>query len=376
MAKRDYYEVLGISRTASQEEIKKAYRKIALKNHPDKNPGNKAAETRFKEAASAYSVLSDEKKRQQYDQFGDSSAQGQGFNGQNFNVEDIFSQFGDVFGGDAFGDIFSGGGRQRRGVDLRITVKLSLKEIAHGVVKKIKLKRQVTCTSCNGNGAANAGTALKTCSYCHGKGKVNHIAKTIMGQMMTSVTCNACKGEGRTIITRCSTCRGEGRQLKEETIPVDIPAGVKGNMQLALRGKGHAVRGGIPGDLLVLIDEEPHKELKRDENNVLYELKLTFPEAALGCDKEVPTIDGKARVKIPAGTQSGKILKLSQKGIPYLNTAGCGDQLIYVQIWTPKKLNKKEKTMLETLKDAPNFCPIDGSEGSSTFFEKIKNIFS
>ncbi len=382
--KRDYYEVLGVSKSASEEEIKKAYRKMAIKYHPDKNPDNKEAEEKFKEAAEAYEVLSNAQKKAQYDRFGHAGmggAAGGGFGGGGMNMEDIFSNFGDIFGDDSpFGSFFSGGRsgggrRQRRGSDLRIKLKLDLEEIANGVEKKIKVKRHVACKSCSGNGAKN-GTDLKSCQTCNGSGQVRRVQQTMLGQMVTSSTCPTCNGEGKSIGSKCDVCFGEGRVLEEEIIPIKIPAGVANDMQLSMSGKGNVPpRGGIAGDLLIVIEEEEHPDLKRDGNNVIYDLHISFIDASLGTSVEVPTIGGKAKISIEAGTQGGKILRLKGKGVKELNGYQTGDQLIHVNIWTPKSLSSEEKEILEKLKSSPNFTPNPGKSDKG-FFEKVKDMFS
>lgn len=384
MAKRDYYEVLGVSKTASDDEIKKAYRKLAIKYHPDKNPGDKQAEESFKEAAEAYEVLSNQQKRQQYDRFGHAgmggAAGGGGAYGGGMNMEDIFNQFGDIFGdGSPFGNMFNGGGgsnrRVRKGADLRIKLKLNLEEVANGVEKKIKVKRHVTCKACTGNGAKN-GTEVQGCQTCGGSGQVRRVQQTMLGQMVTTSTCPTCNGEGKMIKTRCEVCFGEGRVLEEEIIPIKIPAGVAEGMQLSMGGKGNVPpRGGVAGDLLIVIEEEPHEILHRDGNNVIYELYLNFADAALGTSVEVPTIGGKARISVEAGTQGGKILRLKGKGIKEINGYGTGDQLIHVNIWTPKTLSKEETDILEKLRNSPNFAP-KPSKGDKSFFEKMKDFFN
>lgn len=379
MAKRDYYEILGVERSASPEEIKKAYRKVAVKYHPDKNPDDKAAEEKFKEAAEAYEVLSNAEKKQQYDRFGHAGVYGQaGGAAGGMNMEDIFAQFSDIFGsGSSSFEGFFGQGRSqrvRKGADLRIKLNLSLKEIAEGVEKKIKIKHYTACNSCGGNGAKD-GTAITTCSTCNGTGQTRKVANTMLGQMMTTVPCSVCQGEGKTISTPCSTCKGEGRELKEEQISLRIPAGVSDGMQLSMTGKGHApARGGVPGDLLILIEEKEDELLKREENNVHYNLYISFIDAALGTEAEVPTITGKAKVKIPAGTQSGKILRLRGKGISDINGYGKGDQLIHVNVWTPQKLSAEEKEKLVSLREAPNFAP-NPSKQEQSFFERVRSFF-
>lgn len=380
--KRDYYEVLGVSRTATAEEIKKSYRSMAFKYHPDKNPGDAEAEEKFKEAAEAYSVLSDDAKRQRYDQFGHAGTGGGGAGaggfGGGFTMEDIFSQFGDIFGGSGspFGDIFGGGGGQRRrkGTDLRIKLKLNLKEVANGVEKKIKVKRYVSCNSCTGNGS-KGGTSLSNCTTCNGSGQVRKVVSTIMGQMVSTSTCPACNGDGNIIKERCESCAGEGRLMQDDMITLNIPGGVGEGMQLSMSGKGNApVRGGVPGDLLIVIDEEEDELLKRDGSNVVYDLHLNFADAVLGTALEIPTIDGKARISIEPGTQSGKILRLKGKGIKDLNSYAKGDQLVHVSIWTPQSLSSEERTILEKLRESNNFAPRPGKNDRG-FFEKMKDFF-
>lgn len=378
MSKRDYYEILGVSKSADEAEIKKAYRKVAIKFHPDKNPGDPTAEEKFKEAAEAYEVLSNHEKRQRYDRFGHQGVNGGGFSGGNVNMEDIFSQFGDIFGGGGspFDSFFgrSGGSRQRKGSNLRIKLKLTLEEVASGVEKKIKVKRYVTCSTCDGNGARN-GTSFQTCATCGGSGQVRKVVNTMLGQMVSSSTCHACGGEGKIVTDKCETCHGDGRTLQEEVIPVKIPAGVSEGMQLSMSGKGNVpARGGIPGDLLIVIEEQENEVLKREGNNVIYDLYINFADAALGSSVEVPTIEGKVKIKIDPATQSGKILRLRGKGIKDLNGYQHGDQLIYVNVWTPKQLSKEEKELLETLRHAPNFAPKPG-KNEKGFFEKMKEFF-
>ncbi|MEN7548465.1 molecular chaperone DnaJ [Rapidithrix thailandica] len=377
MTKRDYYEILGVSRGAAQDEIKKAYRKIAIKFHPDKNPGDKEAEDKFKEAAEAYEVLSNPDKRERYDRFGHQGVEG-GFGSGGVNMEDIFSRFDDIFGG-GFGDFFGGSGggrgaRMKKGSNLRIKLKLTLEEIANGVEKKIKVKRYVSCDSCDGNGSKN-GTSLKTCPTCQGTGQVRKVVNTMLGQMVSTNTCPSCNGEGQTISQSCDKCHGEGRIYKEEVIPIKIPAGVSEGVQLSMSGKGNAPkRGGIPGDLLIVIEEVEDENLKRDGNNVHYDLYISFIDACLGTTVEVPTINGKVKIPIEAGTQSGKVLRLRGKGIRDLNGYSTGDQLIHVNIWTPKKLSSDEKKVLESLRSAENFKPQPGKSERS-FFEKMKEFF-
>ncbi len=384
-SKRDYYEILGVSKSASEDEIKKAYRKMAVKYHPDKNPDNKEAEDKFKEAAEAYEVLSNSQKKAQYDRFGHAGmggAAGGGFGGGGMNMEDIFSQFGDIFGGgdeSPFGSFFNqgrgGGRRQRKGTDLRIKLKLNLEEIANGVEKKIKVKRHVACKTCAGNGSKN-GTDLKTCGTCQGSGQVRQVQQTMLGQMVTSSTCPHCSGEGKTIGAKCGDCFGEGRILEEEIIPIKIPAGVSNDMQLSMSGKGNVPpRGGVAGDLLIVIEEEAHEPLHRDGNNVIYDLYVNFVDAALGTSVEVPTISGKAKITLDPGTQSGKILRLKGKGIKELNGYSIGDQLVHVNIWTPKQVSKEETELLEKLRSSPNFAPQPG-KAEKGFFHKVRDMFS
>ena len=369
--KRDYYEVLGVDKNASAEDIKKAYRKKAIQYHPDKNPGDKEAEEKFKEAAEAYDVLSDPQKRARYDQFGHAGMSGQGgFSGGGFSMEDIFSQFGDIFGG-AFSGAFGGGGfggfgssrgsgrRVARGTDIRIKVKLSLAEVVKGVEKTVKINKLVTCPDCKGKGALSEAD-IKTCEHCHGTGVVTKIANTILGQMQTSSPCPHCGGEGKKITNPCRKCSGSGLVKSAEEITFKIPAGVQEGMQLTIQGKGNAARnGGIPGNLLVVIEEEPLKEgcIQREGNDLIYNLNLSFPDAVLGCSVEIPYIDSKLKIKIDPGTQPGKILKLRGKGIPEVNGYGCGDYLIYVQVYVPKKLDRKEKEILESWRTSSSFTP-------------------
>ncbi len=379
MAKRDYYEILGLSRNATPEELKKAYRKTAIKYHPDKNPDNPEAEDLFKEAAEAYEVLSDPQKRERYDRFGHQGVGGGGFGGGSMNMDDIFSQFGDIFGGgSAFESFFGGGGgrgtRQRRGSNLRIKLKLTLDEVSHGVEKKIKVKRYVSCDVCGGNGAKN-GTALQSCSTCNGSGQTRKVVNTMLGQMVSTNTCPTCNGEGKIVSQRCDNCHGEGRLMEEEVIPVQIPEGVGEGIQLSMSGKGNVPkRGGVPGDLLIVIEEVEDEELKRDGSNIVYDLHLSFMDAVLGTDVEVPTVDGKVKIKLEPGTQSGKILRLRGKGIKDINGYGKGDQLIHVNVWTPQKVSDDEKQLLEALRQSPNFRPQPG-KGDKSFFERMKEFF-
>jgi len=371
MAKRDYYEILGVSKGATEEELKKAYRKLAIKYHPDKNPDDDKAEDKFKEAAEAYEVLSNKDKRAQYDRFGHDGMRG-GFGGQGggMNMDDIFSQFGDIFGGGGspFESFFGGSGggrRQRKGSNLRIKLKLTLDEIANGVEKKIKVNRLVNAD----------GVTYKTCNTCGGSGQMKKVVNTMLGQMVSASTCSACNGSGQTVDKRPPGVDSTGLEMKEEVIPIKIPAGVTDGMQLSMSGKGNmAPGGGIPGDLLIVVEEKEDDLLKRDGNNIVYDLYISFADAALGGSYEVPTIDGKVRIKIDPATQSGKILRLRGKGIRDINGYGKGDQLIHVNVWTPKKLSKEETEMLEKLRESDNFAPKPG-KGEKGFFEKIKEFF-
>ena len=382
MSKRDYYEILGVSKTASADEIKKAYRKKAIEYHPDKNPGNKEAEEKFKEAAEAYEVLSDAQKRQRYDQFGHAGVGGAasgGYGGGGMSMDDIFSHFGDIFGGHfggfgGFGGGSRGGGqRVRRGSDLRVKVKLNLAEIATGVEKKIKVKKYVSCSHCTGSGSAN-GSQPATCTTCHGSGRVTRVQQTILGQMQTASECPTCGGDGKIIRDKCSHCAGEGIVREDEVISINIPAGVMEGMQLSMNGKGNAARrGGVNGDLLVLVEEESHPELIRDENDLIYNLLLTLPIAILGGQVEVPTVDGKVKVTINPGTQPGKVLRLRGKGLPSVNRYGTGDLLVNVGVYIPENLNKDEKAIFEKLSKSENVKP--NSSASRDFFNRFRNMF-
>ena len=380
--KRDYYEVLEVSRDASPEDIKKAYRKKAIQYHPDKNPGDKEAEEKFKEAAEAYDVLSNPDKKTRYDRFGHAGMDGAAGGGAGgFSMDDIFSQFGDIFSGFGFGGGFSGfgGGAQRgtrvsRGSDIRIRVKLNLSEIVHGVEKKVKINKLVECPDCHGRGAASEADIV-TCSNCHGTGTVTKIAQTILGQMQTSAPCPVCGGEGKIVKTPCKKCNGSGMIKASEEISFKIPAGVANGMTLTIRGKGNAAkRGGIPGDLLVVIEEDAHPELERDENDLIYSLFISVPDAILGCEAEIPSVDGKLKIKIEPGTQPGKILRLRGKGIPDVNGYGSGDLKVYVQVWIPKKLDKEEKKVIESLKSSSNF-KANPEKSDRSFFDRIKKMF-
>ena len=370
MSKRDYYEILGVTKSATPEEIKKAYRKVAIQFHPDKNQGNKEAEEKFKDAAEAYEVLSDSEKRAQYDRFGHQRPGAGGFRGQEMNMEDIFSQFGDIFGGGSPFDSFFGGGggtrtRQRKGSNLRIKLKLSLVEIANGVEKKIKVNRLVRAE----------GVTFKNCTACGGTGQVRKVVNTMLGQMVSTTACSTCNGAGQLIDKRPSGVDSSGLISKEDVLSVKIPAGVSEGMQLSMSGKGNeAPGGGIPGDLLILIEETEDKELKRNGNDLIYDLHISFIDAALGTSVDVPSIGGKARIKVEPGTQSGKILRLRGKGLKDLNGYGAGDQLIYINVWTPKKLTSEEKAKLEALRTSPNFQPHPDSTDKG-FFDRMKEYF-
>ena len=381
--KRDYYEVLGVSKSATPEELKKAYRQLALKYHPDRNPGDKEAEEKFKEAAEAYEVLSNPEKRQRYDQFGFAGMSGAGgYSGQGMSMDDIFSQFGDLFADFGLGSFFSGGfGGSRsggtvreRGGNIRVKVKLNLQEIEKGVKKKIKVNKYVTCDHCHGSGSEDGST--DTCPTCKGRGQVVRTVNSLFGQMQTASTCPNCGGTGKVIKNKCSHCHGDGIVKGEEVIDIDIPAGVGEGMQLTMRGKGGAgPHNGVNGDLYVLIEEEPHPELERDGSNLIYNLFISVPQAILGTDAEVPTVSGKVRVKIAPGTQSGKILRLRGKGLPNVNSYGSGDLLVYVNVWIPKKLSKEEEKMLQSLNTSDNFKP-HPTDDDRSFFKKLRDYFS
>lgn len=376
--KRDYYEILGVSKDASKDEMKKAYRKLAVQYHPDKNPGDKEAEEKFKEAAEAYEVLSNDDKRRQYDQFGHAgmgSAGGGGFSGFS-DINDIFSQFGDIFGG--FGGGFGGSrsrGRSqksvRKGRNLRVKVTLTLAEVVNGVEKKIKLKKKVECETCHGKGAASE-SDVQTCSHCQGSGYVIQEVNSIFGRMQQQAPCNACGGDGKVITKKCATCHGEGVVDGEETVTVKIPAGVAEGMQMNVPGKGNAaVRGGVNGDLLVLIAEEKHPELERDGNDLIYELEISIPDAVLGATVEIPTVENPVKIKIEEGTQAGKILRLRGKGIPDVNGYGRGDLLVHIQIFIPKSITKDDKKLFESLAKSESIKP----KKRTSFFDKMKDFF-
>jgi molecular chaperone DnaJ len=386
MAKRDFYEILGVEKSANADDIKKAYRKQAIKFHPDKNPGDHTAEDKFKEAAEAYEILSDTDKRARYDRYGHAgvgNAGGFGGGSGGMNMDDIFSQFGDVFGGEfnPFESFFGGnrGGNRGRqvykGTNLRVKVKMKLDEIAKGAEKKIKVKKHIGCEACDNSGAENK-SAKHTCSTCGGTGQLRRVANTPLGQMQTTTTCHTCHGEGQIITDKCKVCHGEGRVMGEEVITLNIPAGVTDGVQLSLSAKGNAApKGGIPGDLIIAIEEEEHPLLKREGVNIVFDLSINFADAALGLSLEVPTIDGRAKITIPPGTPTGKILKLKDKGIPDLNGYKKGDELIIVDVFVPTRLNTEEKALLEKLRNSENFKP-QRSKEEKNFFDKIKEVFN
>ena len=389
MAKRDYYEVLGVDKNASADEIKKAYRKLAVKYHPDKNPGDKEAEEKFKEAAEAYSILSDADKKAKYDQFGHAGVDGAGpdFSGGFGNLNDILNDlFGGAFGGgfggfSGFGGGFGGGrGGQRqqrvyRGRDIRVRVKLTLEEIAKGVEKEISIEKSVPCSECGGRGAKNS-SDIKTCSACGGTGQVQRVVNSLFGQAVTYSTCQQCGGEGKVITNPCRSCGGSGLVRKRETIKVKIPAGVEAGMQLTIAGEGHAAKNnGINGDLLVVIEEQEHPDFKREGNNLYYTKIVSLPEAILGAEVEIPCLDGPRRIKIDAGTQSGTVTRINGKGLPTVNGyGGTGDLYVKIAVWIPKKLDKEDKAVIESLRDKEAFKPNPTKEDRS-FFEKLKDWF-
>ena len=382
MAKRDYYEVLGVTKSSTEQEVKKAYRQMALKYHPDKNPDNKEAEDKFKEAAEAYDVLSNPEKKRKYDQFGHQGVGSQGFESGNVNMDDIFSHFGDIFGGQhPFESFFGGGGNQggrryvNKGTNIRIKVKVTLQEIATGVEKKIKINKLNACKECKGTGA-DKGSSFQTCKTCKGTGQIRRITNTILGQMQTTSTCPTCNGEGQEIINRCKHCNGTGVEKGEEMLTFNIPPGVADGMQLSINGKGNAAEhGGIPGDLIIAIEEIEDPHLQRDGNNVLHELYISMADAALGCSLEVPTIDGKAKIKIEPGTQSGKMLRLKGKGLPPVNGYQKGDLMVNINIWTPQSLTHEEKAIMEKLRTSENFKPNPGKRDKG-FFDRMRDLFN
>ena len=373
--KKDFYEILGITKSASEAEIKKAYRKKAIEFHPDKNPGNATAEENFKKAAEAYEVLSDSQKKAKYDQYGHQAFEGNGGfggNGGGMNMDDIFSQFGDIFGGGgSFGGFNgfggnSGGQRRVKGSNLRIKVRLTLEEVANGVEKKVKVKRKIQA----------AGVKYKTCSACNGQGQVLRVTNTILGRMQSATTCPTCGGSGQTIESKPNNADSQGMILEDETVSIKIPAGVVDGMQLKVSSKGNDAPGnGVPGDLIVAIEELEHEFLKREGENLHYDLYISYPEAALGISKDIDAINGKVRIKLEEGIQSGKILRLKGKGIPSLNSYGNGDLLVHVNVWTPKTLTKEQRQFFEKSIDDDNFKP-HPEKTDKSFFEKVKDMFS
>lgn len=385
MGKKDYYELLGLSRDCTTEEIKKAYRKKAMEFHPDRNPGNKEAEERFKEAAEAYDVLSNSDKRNRYDRFGHAGMNGSagGYTHADFDINTIFERFGDLFGGGFGGfDSFFGGGRPgasqskkvRQGTNLRITVKLTLEEIAKGVEKKIKIQKYVPCEECGGLGTKSK-SSVNTCPTCHGSGQEVRTERSVFGLFQQATVCSNCQGKGEVITDPCDHCHGNGVVKGEEVVTVNIPAGVAEGMQLTMKGKGNAaLNGGVNGDLFVVIEEIPHPLFEREGNNIYLNYYISFPQAALGANVEIPTLEGKAKVKIQAGTQSGQILRLQSKGIPDIRRAYRGDLIVNLNVWTPKVLSKEEKAMVEKFNSSENFIPNPGKEENS-FFSKVKSFF-
>lgn len=388
MSKRDYYEVLEVAKDASNDEIKKAYRKKAMQYHPDRNADDPSAETKFKEAAEAFEVLKDDQKRARYDQFGHEGMRGAGgFGGepdfQNVDFEDIFSRFGDIFGGD-MGDMFGGRGRQSRGGrrsagvpgnDMKISIKLSLEEIAFGVEKKLKVKKYIVCDSCNGTGAETENDFM-TCGTCSGTGEYRQVSKTMFGSFVNVQPCPTCNGEGRTIKSKCGKCSGEGRIRSDESISVKIPAGVKDSNYITLRGKGNAgIRGGEAGSLIVMLEEKEHEYFEREGDDIYYDMQVSIPEAILGTQIEVPTLKGKAKLKVEAGTQSGKLLRMKEKGIQTLNSSRRGDQYVKVNVFVPTKIDEDERELVEQLKDSDHFDPLKQKESDGGFFSRIKNMF-
>ncbi len=386
-AKRDYYEILGVQRNASADEIKKSYRKLALQYHPDRNPNNKEAEEKFKEATEAYEVLSDQQKRQRYDQFGHQGMRGGSDFHQYQDINDIFSHFGDIFGGSGsiFEEMFGGQQQRRRGPrstgepgsDLRIRLKLTLEEIATGVEKKLKIKKWKTCGTCSGSGA-RSGSSRSTCPQCQGSGEIRQVSRSMFGQFVNIAPCAFCGGTGQVIKEKCGTCDGEGREQGESTVKINVPAGVSEGNYMTLQGQGNAGRrGGHAGDVIVEFTEEKHDSFIRNGDDIIYTALISYPDAVLGADIEVPTLTGKAKLKIDAGTMPGKMLRMKERGIPHLNSYGRGDQLIQVQIWVPHKVNSREKELLRELSDSEHINPSEEEKSKSkSLFDKMKNVFS
>lgn len=384
MSKRDYYDILEVSRDSDTDTIKKAYRKLAMKYHPDRNPDDPSAEQKFKEAAEAFDVLKDENKRARYDRYGHQGMHSGGFSEpdfQNIDLEDIFSRFGDVFGSDIFGGRQRGGNRGRRsagipGDDMKIRLKLTLEEIATGTEKKLKIKKYVKCSSCNGTGA-ETDSDFMTCHSCNGSGEIRQVSRTMFGSFVNVQPCPTCRGEGRIIKNKCKNCSGEGRVKSEETISVKIPSGVSNGNYLTLRGQGNAgIRGGEPGNVIVLIEEEEHEYFERDGDHVFYDLQISIPDAILGTEIEVPTLKGKAKLKVDPGTQPGKILRMKEKGIMGLNASTKGDQYVRVNVFIPSSLTDNEVEAINSLKSSDNFNPLKHIDSSNGFFSRLKNIFS
>ncbi len=380
MSKRDYYEVLGVDKGATKDDLKKAYRKLAMQYHPDRNPDDKNAEEKFKEAAEAYDVLRNDDKSANYDRFGHDGLRNTGFGSSGFtDINDIFSHFSDIFGGASIFDDFFGGGQRQRGrrrsagaagSDLRVNLKLTLEEIAEGVNKKIKIKKQVKCGHCNGTGA-ESGTSTKTCPVCHGTGEVKTVSRSVFGQFVNITTCSNCNGEGNVIDSPCKKCMGDGRVMDESTVSINVPPGVHEGSYMTLRGEGNTgKRGGQPGDIIVVFQEIQHQYFIREDDDIIYDLYVSFPNAALGAEVEVPTLNGKAILKIDSGTQSGKLLKMRDKGIKHLNHSGRGDQLVRVNIEIPKKITSKEKEILKELSQMPNFKKPSASD-EKNFFKRF-----
>ncbi len=382
MSKRDYYEILGVSKSAEDKEIKKAYRKLAIKYHPDKNPDDSSAEEKFKEAAEAYEVLSDGQKKARYDQYGHAgmggAAGGHGGFGGGMSMDDIFDNFGDVFGGFGFGGSGGrsrGGRRVNRGSNIRIKVSLTLEEIAEGVEKKVKVTKDNSCVSCSGSGGEGS-SGHSTCGTCNGTGQVTRVTNTFLGQMQTATTCPTCNGQGSVITDKCKKCSGTGVERSEAVIPINVPAGVEDGMQLQVSGQGNmGARGGVAGDLLVIIEEKTHEHFQREGQNLHYDLFVNFADAALGTQIVVPTLTGKVKIKLEEGTQSGKLLRLRGKGLPSVNSYGSGDIIVNVNVWTPQKLSSDEKKTLQTLKESENFKP-NPSKKDKGFFERVKEYFN